>query len=340
MLQDPIAIPADDPSRAGEVRRAAVALATKLGFDETDQGRVALVATELTTNLIKHAAGGEVVLRSLPVGDGGGVEFLALDRGPGMADIGQCLRDGFSTTGTAGAGLGAIRRMSDLFDVYSLPASGTALVARIQRRPTEHTLPAPHLPAGAVCLALAGEEVCGDAWALEPSPGRIAILLVDGLGHGMPAATAAREAVRIFRANARMAPADLLGALHTALRPTRGAAGAVAVIDFTTRILTFAGVGNIAGAIIGPTGRQGLVSLSGTLGHEVRKVRAFDYPWPPGATLVMHSDGLGTQWDIGRYPGLATRHPALVAGILYRDFRRVRDDVTVVVVRAPEGELS
>ena len=112
------------------------------------------------------------------------------------------------------------------------------------------------------------------------------------------------------------------------------------MIDFTTRILTFAGVGNIAGAIIGPTSRQGLVSLSGTLGHEVRKVRAFEYPWPTGATLVMHSDGLGTQWDIGRYPGLATRHPALVAGILYRDFRRVRDDVTVVVIRAPEGDLS
>jgi hypothetical protein len=156
----------------------------------------------------------------------------------------------------------------------------------------------------------------------------------------MSAATAAREAVRIFRANARLAPADLLDALHNALRPTRGAAGAVAVIDHATQVLTFAGVGNIAGAIIGPTARQGLVSLSGTLGHEVRKVRAFEYRWPPGATLVMHSDGLGTQWDIGRYPGLVRRHPALVAGTLYRDYRRVRDDVTVLAIRAPEGDLS
>ena len=339
-MRDPITIPADDPSRAGEVRRAAVALAARLGFDEVDQGRVALVATEVATNLIKHATGGEVILRSLTVAEGGGLEVLALDRGPGMADIGQCLRDGFSTSGTAGSGLGAIRRLSDLFEVYSLPKSGTALVARLRDRAAGHALSAHNPLSGAVCLTLVGEDVCGDAWAIESYPARTALLLADGLGHGLSAATAAREAVRVFRANAQLTPGAILDALHAALRPTRGAAGAVAVIDHTTRTLQFAGVGNIAGAIIGPTGRQGLVSLAGTLGHEVRKVRAFEYAWPPGAILVMHSDGLGSQWDVSRYPGLAARHPALVAAFLYRDYRRVRDDVTVVVIRDPGGDPS
>jgi anti-sigma regulatory factor (Ser/Thr protein kinase) len=336
VLQDPTVIPVDDATRAGEVRRAAVALAAAIGFGEADQGRVALAATEAATNLVKHASGGEVVLRSLSAAEGGGLELLALDRGPGMADPGQCLRDGFSTAGTSGAGLGAIRRMSDLFDITSAPGSGTVLVARFGERAAAPVTPPP-CEVGAVCLPVAGEEACGDGWAVETSPDRTAILVVDGLGHGLPAARAAAEAVRVFRPAApRSEPADLLPMLHAALRPTRGAAAAVAVIERVTRTLRFAGVGNIGGTILGPARRQGLVCVSGTLGHELRKVQSFDYPWPDGGQLILFSDGLGSQWDLARYPGLAGRHPAVIAGVLYRDFCRGRDDVTVLAVRDTE----
>jgi hypothetical protein len=184
---------------------------------------------------------------------------------------------------------------------------------------------------------LAGEEGCGDAWAVESSPARTAVLVADGLGHGLLAATAASAAVRVFRQTAGSEPAEIIHALHAALRPTRGAAAAVAVIDHPTRTLRFAGVGNISGTILAVGRRQGLVSHSGTLGHEVRKVQPFEYVWPEGAVLVMHSDGLGTQWDAARYPGLLARHPALAAGVLYRDFRRERDDVSVVAVRDASG---
>jgi len=322
-------------SAAGEVRRTAVALAVALGFDEEAQGRVALVATEATTNLAKHAKGGEAILRSLSVAEGGGVEVLALDRGPGIADLARCLRDGFSTTGTAGAGLGAIRRQSELFDVISAPGIGTALVARV-RGTSKPASPLAAIDLGAVCLPVASEDVCGDGWAVEATPNRTAILVVDGLGHGVLAATAASEAVRVFRQYVGSDPADIVHALHAALRPTRGAAAAVAVIDHSARVLRFAGIGNIAGTVVALGLRQGLVSLNGTVGHSVRKVQTFDYVWPTGARLILHSDGLGTQWDLGRYPGLAVRHPALVAGVLYRDFRRNRDDVTVLAVRDRE----
>ncbi len=329
-----------DASGAGEARRTAVALAADLEFTEEDQGRVALVATEAATNLAKHAKNGQMMMRSISTAEGGGVEILALDRGPGIADLARCLHDGFSTAGTAGAGLGAIRRLADLFDVVSTPGLGTALVARLRRK--GHAAPASGaVDIGAVCIPVAGEEACGDAWAVESSPTRTVILVVDGLGHGLLAATASGEAIRVFRSTASAEPAEIMHALHAALRPTRGAAAAVAVIEHPARTLRFAGVGNIAGTILAMGRRQGLVSYSGTLGHEVRKVQPFEYVWPAGAVLVMHSDGLGTQWDLGRYPGLATRHPALMAGVLYRDFRRERDDVGVVAIRdATEGPAA
>ena len=326
--RDPISIPVDDPSGRGEVRRAAVALAAALDFSEADRGRVALVATEAAGNLHKHATGGEVVLRSLSAAEGGGLELLAVDRGPGMADVGKCLRDGFSTAGSPGHGLGAMGRLADRFDLHSAPGVGTAVLVRVCPGGR------PGLPVGTVCLPVAGEDECGDAWAATPDAGRLAVLVADGLGHGPAAAAAARAAVECFRAAPRTDPAAVLHRLHEALRPTRGAAAAVAVVDPFAGTLRYAGVGNISGVVIGPDGRRhGLVSHSGTLGREVRKVQAFDHPWPAGGLLVMHSDGLGSQWDLGRYPGLAARDPALVAGVLYRDARRGRDDCTVLAAR-------
>jgi hypothetical protein len=298
------------------------------------------VATEAASNLAKHARNGQIVLRSLSESEGNGVEVLALDRGPGIADVGRSLRDGYSTAGTAGAGLGAIRRLADLFELTSTPGLGTALVARLRRRDAPDAAPTRSIEVGAVCLPVSGEEACGDAWAIESSPSRSAILVADGLGHGLLAATAATEAARVFRKTSGAQPEEIVHALHAALRPTRGAAAAVAVIDHAARTLRFAGVGNISGVVFALGRRQGLVSHSGTLGHEVRKVQSFEYVWPAGAVLVMHSDGLGSQWNLARYPGLSMRHPALVAGVLYRDFRRERDDSTVVCLREAEGAAS
>ncbi len=154
----------------------------------------------------------------------------------------------------------------------------------------------------------------------------------DGLGHGPRAATASTEAVRVLRRHARLGPAEIVEAAHAALRSTRGAAVAVAEIDAVRQVVRFAGVGNIGGGVLSPDGRRHMVlSHPGTVGYEVHKIQELVYPWPRGALLVMNTDGLATQWSLDRYPGLAARHPSLVAGVLYRDFARGRDDVTVVV---------
>jgi hypothetical protein len=158
-------------------------------------------------------------------------------------------------------------------------------------------------------------------------------MVADGLGHGLLAAEAAQEAVGVFRAHATLAPAAVLEAMHAALRGTRGAAVAVAEVDLTARILHFAGVGNIAGTVFTPTGRHGLTSLNGIVGYTLPKVQTFTHPWADTALLVMHSDGLLSRWDFAAHPGLTPRHPSLIAGVLYRQYARGRDDVTVIALK-------
>jgi anti-sigma regulatory factor (Ser/Thr protein kinase) len=340
----PVLFAVEDRSQVGEVRRVGTTLASRLGLDEQDQGRVALVLTEALTNVVKHGGGGEVVLRPI-VNSRSGVEALIIDKGPGIADVERALRDGYSTTGTPGTGLGAVARVADTFDIYSVAGAGTALLVRVCARGAETTRPrvasaAPPYEAGTVCLPRSGETACGDAWALGRFGGRIVLVVADGLGHGPDAATASMEAIRVFRSSLSLPPADILAEMHAALRSTRGAAVAVAVLDPELKEIRYAGVGNIASSIVSATETRSMVSHNGTVGHEVRKIQEFQYDWPAGALVIMQSDGLQTHWRLDRYPGLVARDPALIAGVLYRDFTRGRDDVTVVAVRQANQDGS
>lgn len=336
-MRNSIALPITEESQVGEVRRIAVALAAEIGFNETDCGKVAIVATEAAKNTIKHAREGEILLRAT-AGEYS-IEIVALDRGPGMANVGQCLRDGFSTAGTPGTGLGAIKRLSTFFDIHSVQKLGTALLARLEpdknrREPASNRN---YLENGVVHLPKAGEQISGDSWAAENQLDKNLILVADGLGYGVLAAEASREAVRVFQENAKLGPKAILEKAHPALKNTRGAAAAIAQIDRTQQTVRFAGVGNISGVIFTSSQTRSMVSYNGTIGHMMRKVEEFVYPWSQNSLLIMHSDGLATQWDLNRYPGLATRHPALIAAVLYRDFKRTRDDVTVIVAKVREA---
>ncbi len=151
----------------------------------------------------------------------------------------------------------------------------------------------------------------------------------------LEARLASTEAVRQLYENPELLPKALLMRVHQALRSTRGAAVAVARIDCVRGKLTFAGVGNISARIYaGSEARQNLVSLNGIAGHQCERIQEFSYVWPEDGLLVLHSDGLSTGTGLESYPGLAARDPALIAGLLYRDFCRGRDDATVVVAKA------
>jgi anti-sigma regulatory factor (Ser/Thr protein kinase) len=331
------AVPISDPSQVGEARRLATTLASRLAFNEVQTGRVGIIVTEAATNILKHARHGELLLTPVQDGSIGGLEITAVDRGPGMANLSRCFSDGFSTSGTSGTGLGAIARQASSFDAHSTPGAGAAVLARIWAGAEPARAVKKEFTAGAVSLPLAGEEVCGDAWAMDEQPGRCLVAVVDGLGHGWQAAEASQEALRIFRKNAHQRPAAILEAAHLALRSTRGAAMAIVEINRDQGEVRYAGVGNISGSLTTPAGRSNMVSHNGIVGHQARRFQEFMYRWAPDALLVMHSDGLGTQWRVEDYPGLTQRDPSLIAAVLYRDFARGRDDVTVVALRESVG---
>lgn len=331
-MRESTAITVTEQSQTGEARRASLALASRLGFQETERGRVGILVTEVANNLVQHGGGGVILLRAIDQSPTVGIEVLALDQGPGMVDVEECLRDGFSTAGTSGNGLGAIRRLSNFFDIYSQPSKGTALLSHLWPTP-ELPPPEVNLKIGIVCLPKLGEEVTGDGWGCHIESSRHLLLVVDGLGHGPAAASATSAAIRVFQEHNHQSPQQVVEAAHAALRSTRGAALAIAEINFEQQTVRFAGIGNIAASISFAANHHNLVSYNGTVGHEVQKVHEFTYPWYPNGLFIMHSDGLSTQWKLDRYPGLSQNHPSLIAGILYRDFHRERDDVTVLVAK-------
>ena len=331
-----VSISVEESSKTGETRRTAREMALGLGMDEGGAEQVAIVATEACTNLLKHATRGQILLQTtteeseaIPM-----LELLAVDQGPGMNNLDQCLQDGFSTGGSPGQGLGAIQRMSKQSDIYTLPGKGTAVLARWWLSRNGYK-PAGTVRLGAVNVSKPGQDVCGDAWGSVRNHGDVVIVVADGLGHGTEAKMASIEAVRQLYENPEMPPKALLARIHQALRSTRGAAVAIASIDSTRGKLTYAGVGNISARIYaGSESRQNLVSLNGTAGHQCERIQEFSYPWPEDGLLILHSDGLVTGTGLEPYPGLAARDPALIAAVLYRDFCRGRDDATVVVVKA------
>jgi anti-sigma regulatory factor (Ser/Thr protein kinase) len=324
-----------DSSHAGEARRLAVHCAEKSGFNETERGAIAIAVTELATNIVKHAGSGTIVCGNIAQNGNAGLRVLALDKGPGIPDLGRALEDGYSTSGTAGNGFGAVQRLSTRFEVYSRPQRGTCVLAEFSSKGTAPDLGL-QFQVGAVSLAMRRESVCGDGWRSRPCNGTHLFMLVDGLGHGPYAADAAREAERVLDQSQSLSPATILQDCHDALRKTRGASAAIAAISREKKLVSFAGVGNISGTLITANSRRGMASHNGTLGHQLYKVQEFAFPWDRESVLIMHSDGLRSRWDLNEYPGILAKHASVIAAVLYRDFERERDDVTVLVAKNSE----
>jgi anti-sigma regulatory factor (Ser/Thr protein kinase) len=325
------------PTHAAEARRQAVVFGEEVCLSESQRGSLAVVITEMVTNIVKHAGSGMIVMDSVRQNGHRGVRVLGLDQGPGIRDLASALQDGFSSSGTPGNGLGAIRRLSTDFDIYSIPERGTAVLSEIwPNERASHKLPLP-LQVGVVSTPIKGEEVCGDGWSLKKTGDAELLMVVDGLGHGILAAEASRTAENVFCQAKTASISGILQDTHDALKATRGAALALVSIEPDRELLSFAGIGNIGASIVTPNSSRGMVSHHGTVGHQISKIQEFKFPWSAESVLVMHSDGLKTSWNLDPYPGIWRKHAALIAGVLYRDFTRDRDDVTVLVAKNSAG---
>ncbi len=338
-MKDLLRFQVGEATAAAEAKRHAVAIACDLGFGDAGVGSVGIVAMELATNLYRHGGGGELLVRSVSCGDVPGMELVALDQGPGLRDPSTALRDGFSTAGGLGTGLGAVRRFSSPFDLYAPPGRGTAVFSRLWARPLRGVLPRRRFTVGAVSVPVGGENVCGDSWAVHQADDRALFMVVDGLGHGVLAAEASDEAVETFRRHTKEGPLALVEALDSALRRTRGAAVAIGEALPGADNLNFAGLGNICARIITPDRSSQLVCDDGIAGARTRRAHLRQYEYPIDALLVQHSDGVSARWKPDEYVGLWGHHPVLIAAVLYRDHRRGRDDATIVAAARQESSV-
>ncbi len=321
--------PMEDGSRVGEARRHAAQLAQDCGLDETGAGRLALVVTELGTNLARHAVGGRLLLSPRPAR--GEVEVIALDRGPGIADLERSLGDGFSTGGTPGTGLGAVRRLARQFDIHSGMPGGTVILARVGAGADPQDSHA--ICTGAVSIAAPGEWACGDGWAFALQGDVAAMVVADGLGHGPQAAEAAEAALEAFAEDPFASPRTQLERVHRRLRSTRGAAVLLLQADAAGGTVRSAGAGNVVARLVSGTSDRAILSQHGTAGIALRSPEEQSIAWPEHALLVVCTDGIETRWPASLLAPLLGRDPALAAAVLVRDHCRGRDDATVAVLR-------
>ena len=332
-----------EQSQINEARRKVVSYAREHGLSEKSRDRLAIVCTELGTNLIKHTPhGGQLLLQAVIEEDREGIELYALDNGNGM-DTNICMVDGFSSTGTMGTGLGAIARLTDDFHIHATTGKGTVIQTRIWDPARSNDSADQQLPEfanprrakysfGGLNIPKKGEVISGDKWNVVQKGDYLNVLLVDGLGHGIEASDASTLAIKRFKENLNLPPAALMKLLHQSLRGSRGAVAAVARINLVKDTLDYCGLGNVAGIIYLPTERKHLVSMNGTVGYEARKFMEFNLPFPKESILVMHSDGLSSK-TFSAMDDVFEKEAALIAGWLVQQHAKNNDDASVIVVR-------
>ncbi|MCT4368833.1 ATP-binding protein [Yangia mangrovi] len=326
----------DDRSAVAVIRRLARRHAAEMGLPEQRIDELAIVASEATTNVLRYADRGRALI---DVQRNAGSERLVMiftDRGPGISDIDRMFQDGESSTDSAGLGLGAIRRLSDTFDIYSSAESGTTMVCTFTARPE-----VPELGIDAVALRVCHpqEQVCGDDFQLRQTRGATDVLLCDGLGHGPEAAAAAEEVMEAARRAGGLSqdPGATMRKITEQLVGRRGAVAAIVHIAHPEMTMSYAGLGNISTLLIGAQGvrrmavRDGRIGAGPTHGYE-EKVELAE-----GDLLILHSDGLKTLREAHFPPGLLKKSPMVIAGFFLDRAFRGRDDASIVVMRITRG---
>jgi anti-sigma regulatory factor (Ser/Thr protein kinase) len=305
-------------------------------FGQTDSGKVDIIVSEITSNLVKHAGAGELLYRVTSNGNASPTfEVLCIDKGPGIEDTARAMRDGMSTTSTLGQGLGAIARLSSIFQILSLRTWGTVLYSRVgpdmEQGKKGGTL---DLDVKALLVPKPPEEVCGDGYAVVQTKSMVKIMFGDGLGHGQHAKEAVDMARNFFFDSDHTDPVEIIRTMHDGVRRTRGLVTSVAVLDKKAGTWSLCGVGNILTRLYSGIEYRNYMSYNGTVGLNIPKtMNATVIPADRHQHLIMCSDGILTRWDLSKYPSAFKHDLLLLAGALYKDFSRGNDDASILIAK-------
>lgn len=319
------------------VRSKLRAVSRRMGFSEVQRERMELVCNEMMTNQSKYAGGnGEIQLWEA-ADPRPALDLFALDRGPGVSNLPAAMEDGFSSSGSLGKGLGAIRRLTHACEFYTLPRGiepespwhGFAVWARffLDERPSASTY-----EFGSYLRAYQDGVYNGDCIRLRLHNGTVQWLHMDGLGHGAEAAEVVEDKGDLLDAD-DAAPQGIIDALSHRLRGTRGAVAMAVALDAASGSGAICGVGDMAAFLI-CNGQKRVISFSpGILGHSHRSLESTILPFPRQALLLTASDGLRRNWGLQTFPGLWRLHPQLIALLLGSVAGRSNDDQSVFAIR-------
>jgi len=327
----------------GVCRRKSVSLAGQLGFDEVKTGEVAILVSELVTNVLKHGGSkGRIVICQLQNEDHQkAIEIWCYDSGTGIPDVDEAMHDGFTNKKTLGIGLGTIRRFSDIFEVnpiikesidFNVLNNYKHCIRIVKWVPENRWIGTNRsLIVGAASRCIPGETLNGDTYLMSHlSPVKTIAAIIDGLGHGKEAHIASNIIKEQILIKSELPLNELIKYIHLAARGTRGAVIGIVFINIETSKLYFVGIGNIEGFILSASGKKSLISFGGIIGHNIRTPHIFEFPFNSGDSVCLFSDGINTRWNSDDLNW--NEHPQKNADFLINNYSRINDDATVLII--------
>lgn len=330
-----VLFPLSDRSYVSLLKKDIKKIAEQIGFDAKRLAEIAIIVSEIASNLIKHTKGGSILVKHVVNGESEGIEIISIDNGPGMLNPAMMLKDGVSTTNTLGQGLGAIKRLSDNFDIYSVPKWGTILLSRVFTNTDAKDLLSKEIfISSTIMVSKNGEEFCGDGYKILTKKNTCQILAFDGLGHGPEAQKANEAAVKSFTETKNLDTAEKLKVMHRSIRHTRGGVGMAFSIDLKNQSLSYCGVGNISARVLSEGRLKSCISHNGIVGHTFpNSLKSNSISYGKEDFLIITSDGITSRWDVGALANILKHDIAIVTAGLYKDFCRGNDDSLVMIVK-------
>jgi len=297
-------------------------------IDELD-----LVVAEMTSNLYKYSDGGEILMGTFANAGSPYIEIISIDNGPGMLNPSKMVLDGISTSNTLGHGFGSIKRLSDVFELYSIHGWGTIVLSRIYNN-REHIKKAIQLTVSPLIVAKPGETTSGDGMIFRQNEKQFKLMLADGLGHGPEANKAVNEAADAFKVCPDNSPTEILRFIHECIKKTRGAVINILAYDFETNMWSSAGIGNIAVRLSGQATLRNHMTYNGIVGHNIPNTMSDQqYPLEKYNQVILCSDGIKTRWDLSKYPMISKYDGTILSAALYKDQARRNDDMSVILIK-------
>jgi anti-sigma regulatory factor (Ser/Thr protein kinase) len=324
----------EDRSYVSFVKREIHNMVVAEGFNTQKIGEIDIIVAEVTSNLVKFAQEGELIYRICRDEHGSYFELYCLDNGKGIRNLSRMIQDGVSSSNTLGQGLGAIDRLSDNSTIYTLPDWGTVVYSRVYKNEVSVINAKKHFDLGAVQVCYPGEKVCGDGYSIKKIGGGYQFFMGDGLGHGINANEAVTEAIAAFKECREKSPSDALRYIHQCVKKTRGLVCTIAYLDYESQKWSMCGIGNISTILYTGVTSKNYTPYNGILGHNIpRTLNDSIIDLEKYQTLIMHSDGLRTRWNLSDLPGLLKYDPNIISAVLYKDNARHNDDMSVVVAK-------